>query len=375
MKQTPLSGHGVALLFLLWALSAISCAGGDRAVSRYNAPGAETVSIGAVFPTSLWNNDHYLRDALELAADQVNKAGGILGKPLTLVIRDDYGDSHVAQTIAETFSDAGITAVVGHWSSEVCYYVEDIYEEREIVMISPGATSLALFETDYEYIYRTIANNQVYAEALADYAEAEGFRRPAIYYTEDTYGIDVARLAEKELAKRRIPVVDRVTSITAANVEELLWRWRAFGCDSLILASSIQFVAEPIKILRDAGCSLPFFSETFSNVNFRSEVEGYMDDIYGIMYSREDMDPVFLADFRAAYGRNPDTYEVAGYEALRLLADAMNAEGSIASAAVVRYLQNLRDYPSAMGPISYNPATHEFEGRQMRVRPYVEEAR
>jgi branched-chain amino acid transport system substrate-binding protein len=375
MKKTSLSGHGVALFLLLCVLSVVSCAGGDRAVSRYNASDAETVSIGAVYPASIWNNDHYLRDALDLAADHINKAGGILGKPLTLVIRDDYGDSHTAQTIAETFSDAGITAVVGHWSSEVCYYVEDIYEEREIVMISPGATSLALFETDYQYIYRAIANNQIYAETLADYAEAEGFRRPAIYYAEDTYGIDVAQLVEKELAKRRIPVVDRVTSITAANVEELLWRWRAFGCDSVVLASSIQYVAEPIKILRDAGCSLPFFSETFSNANFQSEVEDYMDGIYGIMYSREDMDPVFLADFRAAYGRNPDTYEVAGYEALRLLADAMNTEGSIASAAIVHYLQNLRDYPSALGRISYNPATHEFEGHRMRAMPYVEEAR
>jgi branched-chain amino acid transport system substrate-binding protein len=372
VKKLPLSGHGAAPVFLLCVLSVLSCAGGGRAVTQYNAPDAETVSIGAVYPSSLWNNDHYLRDALELAIDQVNKAGGVLGKPLSLVTRDDYGDSHVAQTIAETFSGAGITAVVGHWTSEVCYYVEDIYEEREIVMISPGATSLALFENDYQYIYRTIANNQIYAETLADYAEAAGFRRPAIYYTEDTYGIDVAQMVEKELAKRRIPVVDRVTSITAANVEELLWRWRAFGCDSLVLASSIQYVAEPIQILRNAGCRLPFFSETFSNVNFQSAVADYMEDIYGIMYSREDMDAAFLADFRAAYGRNPDTYEVAGYEALRLLADAMNAEGSISSAAIVRYLRNLRDYPSVLGRISYNAATHEFEGHRMRVRPYTE---
>ncbi|MDR1252164.1 MAG: ABC transporter substrate-binding protein [Treponema sp.] len=358
---------------LLWCgLAVLSCAGGDRAVTRYNAPGAETVSIGAVYPASLWNDDHYLRDALELAVDQVNQNGGVLGKPLSLVIRDDYGDSHVAQEIAETFSDAGITAVVGHWTSEVCYYVEDIYEEREIVMISPGATSLALFEQDYQYIYRTIANNQIYAETLADYAEAEGFRRPAIYYAEDTYGIDVAQLVERELAKRRIPVMDRVTSVTPANVEELLRRWRAFGCDSVVLASSIQYVAEPIQILRNAGCRLPFFSETFNNVNFQSAVADYMEDIYGIMYSREDMDTTFLADFRAAYGRTPDTYEVAGYEAVRLLADAMNTEGSITSAAIVHYLRNLRDYPSAIGRISYNAAAHEFEGHRMRVRPYVE---
>jgi ABC-type branched-subunit amino acid transport system substrate-binding protein len=100
----------------------------------------------------------------------------------------------------------------------------------------------------------------------------------------------------------------------------------------------------------------------------------YMENLYGIMYSREDMDPAFLADFRTAYGRTPDSYEVAGYDAVRILADAMNTEGSITSAAIVRYLRNLRDYLSVMGRISYNAATHEFEGWRMRVRPYAEYA-
>ncbi|MDR0583993.1 MAG: ABC transporter substrate-binding protein [Treponema sp.] len=180
MKKMPLSGHGGTLVFLLGVL-AVSCAGRNGALSRYNGPDAETIAIGAVYPASRWDNDHYLREALELAVRQVNEADGVLGKPLSLVTRDDRGDSHVAQEIAETFSDSGITAVVGHWNSDVCYYVEDIYEERQIVMITPGATSLALFERDYQYIYRTIANNQVYAEALADYMEAEGIRRPAIF--------------------------------------------------------------------------------------------------------------------------------------------------------------------------------------------------
>jgi branched-chain amino acid transport system substrate-binding protein len=180
MKKTLLSGHGGALVMLLGVL-AVSCADRNNAVNRYNGPDVETIAIGAVYPASRWDNDHYMREALELAVRQVNEAGGVLGKPLSLVTRDDRGDSHVAQEIAETFSDSGITAVVGHWNSDVCYYVEDIYDERQIVMITPGATSLALFERDYQYIYRTIANNQVYAEALAAYMEAEGIRRPAIF--------------------------------------------------------------------------------------------------------------------------------------------------------------------------------------------------
>jgi branched-chain amino acid transport system substrate-binding protein len=241
-------------------------------------------------------------------------------------------------------------------------------------MISPGATSMALFEYDYQYIYRTIANNRLYAEALADHMVREGIRRPVIFYTEDTYGTDLARAVERELAKRRIPVVDRITSVTAANTGELLRRWRAFGWDGFVLAASILHVADPMRIIREEGVRAPFFSETFNETFTTSGFSAQTDyeNTYGIVYGREDMDAAFLADFTAAYGRTPDTYEVAGYEAVRLLANAMNAEGSLSGDAIIRYLRNLRDYPSVMGPISYNSVTHEFDGLRMRIKPYAE---
>jgi branched-chain amino acid transport system substrate-binding protein len=341
-------------------------------VIRYNTPDADTVSIGVVYPQSQWDNDWYLREAVELAVTHVNEVGGVLGKPLSLVFRDDFGDSNTAQEIAETFSASGITAVVGHWGSSVCYYVEDIYEEREIVMLTPAATSMAIFEQDYRYIYRMIANNQKYAEALAEYAETEGIRSMAIFLSEDPYGTDLARMVERELAARGIPVVDRVTSITVTNVGDLLRRWRAFGCDGVVMAANWYSSTEPIKIIRDAGARMPIFSEVFKNTTFSELRAGYTENYYGIVYSREDMTTAFLTDFYATYGRIPDAYEVSYYEAVRLLAKAMNVEVSISSAAIVRFLQNLRNYPSVMGRISYDPDTHEFEGLRMRVKLYTD---
>jgi branched-chain amino acid transport system substrate-binding protein len=287
-----------------------------------------------------------------------------------LLIRDDRGDSRIAQQIAETFSELGITAVVGHWSSDVCYYVEDIYEERKIVMITPSAVSHNLFEFEYRYIYRMIVNNGHYAQALAEYAEQQGIGSWAIYYSEDAYGTDFARFAERELLRRRIPVVDRVTSISPANAADILRRWRAFGCEGLLLASSFPDIFEPVKLLRDAGAALPVFSEAFYYTSFDQALADYLDDYYVIVYDVDAMDGAFLTAFRSAYGRNPDTYEVAGYEAVRLLADAMNAEASVESDAIVRYIQELRDYPSVMGPISYNPVTREFDGRRVWIRPH-----
>jgi ABC-type branched-subunit amino acid transport system substrate-binding protein len=131
-------------------------------------------------------------------------------------------------------------------------------------MITPSAVSGLLFEYDYQYIYRMITNNRLYAEALADYAERQGIGVFAVYYSEDAYGSDLAQAAERELARRRIPVADRITGISPANVDTILDRWRAFNCGGLLLASSFPGIFEPVKLIRDAGADIPVFSEAFN---------------------------------------------------------------------------------------------------------------
>jgi branched-chain amino acid transport system substrate-binding protein len=357
--------------FLLPLAFFFSCSRGNGKVERYNTPEAEVITIGVAYPAATWDKESYYRDGLELAVKEVNESGGVLGKPMDLLIRDDRGDSRVAQQIAETFYDTGITAVIGHWSSDVCYFVEDIYEERKVVMLSASAGSTRLFEFEYQYVFRIVVNNLVYAQTLAEFAEQNGIRRPAIYYAEDTYGTDLAEMAENELTKRQIPVVDRLTSITPSNVKEVIHRWRAFGCDALIMADILDGLTEPVRLIRDAGADFPIFCvENFDQSTFISEIAGYTDNLYSTVYGTEDMDGTFLENFRSAYDRNPNIFEVAGYEAVYLLADAMNAEGSIESGAIVRYLRSLQDYPSVMGHISYNPHTQEFDGQRMRVKTF-----
>jgi hypothetical protein len=113
---------------------------------------------------------------------------------------------------------------------------------------------------------------------------------------------------ERELAKRYIPVVDRVTSVIAANVGELLRRWRAFGCDGLVLASSILYVAEPIQRIRDLGISMPFFSETFNNADFYTLVGDYMENPMALCMAGKTWTPRFLRSFaRPAKGYRTPT--------------------------------------------------------------------
>lgn len=360
-------------LFSIMIITILSaCARQRKTTELYNNPDAETVSIGVAYPVSQWDPISDYRQGIELGVSEINRAGGVLGKPLSLVIRDDQDDARTAMQIAETFHDMGITAVVGHWSSDVCYYVEDIYEEREMIMISPYANSRAIFEFEYNYIFRAIASSTSYALALAEYAHEQGYKRMAIYYTENTYGSDNALAMEEELSKRRIAVVDRITSLSPANSGDLLRRWRAFGCEGVIISAAFSEGAGVVKDIRDAGGSYPIFlTDGFDYKNFEDIMAGYTENLYAIMYSTEDMDAVFLRRYRDAWGHDPAIYEVSGYQALWLLAEAISACGTLNNADLSVWLKGLKEHPSVMGTFSYNPQTQEFDGRRLRVKPWM----
>jgi branched-chain amino acid transport system substrate-binding protein len=350
----------------------ITCCGAAKTAEAYNGPAAETVSIGVAYPVSQWDAKSDYRQGLELAVWEINQAGGVLGKPLSLVIRDDKDDARTAMQIAETFHDLGITAVVGHWSSDVCYYVEDIYEERGMIMITPYANSRALFELEYQYIFRAIADNTDYALTLADHAQERGFRRMAIYYVENTYGSDNALAMEQELSKRKIAVIDRITSVSPVNIAGVIRRWRAFGCDGIIISAAFTEGAEVVKCIRDAGSDDPIFlTNGFDHRAFGEIMAGYTDNLYAIVYGTEDMDEAFLGRYREVWGHDPAIYEVTGYQAVWLLAEAINACGTLDSAALSTWLKELRDYPVVMGAFSYNPQTQGFSGQRLRVKPWT----
>jgi branched-chain amino acid transport system substrate-binding protein len=357
--------------YLLLFLGFASCLNRGGETERYNTAKAETITIGVAYPASqaaYGGNYGY-----ELAVKEVNEAGGVLGKPISLLIRDDRGDPHFARQIVQTFHDTGITAVIGHGSENVSFFVKDIYEELGIVMIVPNSTNLRLFDLKRRYVFRMIVNSLAYARTVVEFAEQNGIRRPAIYYDDDesSDGHDLARVVESELMKRQIRVADRMSDLTPANIKETVYRWRAFGADALILAKHITRQGEPIKLVREAGMDFPIIclENEFTNSGGRtvSALKKYSDNLYAAGYGIENIDPAFLANFRSIYGYVPNPVDVADYEAVHLLSDAMNAEGSVDSDAIANYLRNLKDYPSVLGAISYNPSTQEFDGRRVRI--------
>jgi len=351
-------------LFLL-----TSCVGLQTEITTYNSQDSDDIYIGIAYPVALTDGDSLFREGFELAIQHINENGGVLGKTLHAVIRDDNDDVHSAMQIADAFFEQGITAVIGHWSTNVSYFVSAVYEKNGVVMVTPTATGMNLLEYDNRYVFRMFANHEVMSHALADHSADHNHRHVVIFFDDTEYGRDFATAMERELIRHNIAVVDRVSSITSFNIADISARWSAFGVDAVYIASSVENFVQPIKLIRDSNPDIPILSgDNFVGRSFDYQLEDYMDNIFKATYDIALLDSDFLQKFYDTYGRSPDVRAVAGYDSVQLLASAMEAVGGTDATAIAAYISSISGYPAVSGALTFDRYSGEFEGFRVIVR-------
>ncbi len=117
------------------------------------------------------------------AQDEVNRAGGVNGVKLKVVIADDDNTPAIAQQIANAFvSNASILGVIGHSNSDTTLAAAQVYRDHQLVMISPTSSAVKLSNFD-RYIFRTIPNDRMTAQSLVNHMLLRlKKRRAAVYF-------------------------------------------------------------------------------------------------------------------------------------------------------------------------------------------------
>ncbi len=128
--------------------------------------------------------------AAELAAEEINTAGGIEGRRLELVLRDDYADPDSAVFVANDLYDSGVAAVVGHLFSGTTLAAAPVYNGGmdPVAAISPSSSSPEV-STAGDHTFRVCPSDLAHGAALAHWArERLGFQVGAVLYLNDQYG-------------------------------------------------------------------------------------------------------------------------------------------------------------------------------------------
>jgi ABC-type branched-subunit amino acid transport system substrate-binding protein len=224
---------------------------GDEANATKNA-GPAPVAAGATSPTPLTigtllpetGNLAFLGPpevaGVQLAINDINAAGGVLGQPISLVTGDsgDASTDTATQTV-DRLLQSGVNAIIGAASSGVSLTVIDTITQAGVMQISPANTS-DQFTTynDQNLYFRTAPPDLLQARALADLIEQDGNNTVGILATNDPYGTGLAENTKNNLVSDGLPE-DSIKSVIydpqAANYDAEVQQMTEFSPDAVVV--------------------------------------------------------------------------------------------------------------------------------------------
>lgn len=317
------------------------------------------IVLGVAWPFETSKN--LFNEGIDLAVQEINRSGGIQGKELRLLKEDDGSELEKGMAIAESFAEnKAIQAVIGHDNSFISIPASTIYNAAGLVMLSPASTSPDLTKNENEFIFRNIPSDDEIARQLAIYLSKQGHQRMAIYYSKDAYGTGLANSFEDHARSQGITIVDRFDYYTSLeDLRRLNIRWQAYGVDGIFIARTLPEGGQFIVDAGQADIKVPFFAGDALDSPLLSEIGGKVAEgaIIGSVFNPYRDSPEverFVKGFLAEYKEMPSSDAALGYDAVKMLAAAIEKSDLHNRSTVAKQLMNLGRWPGVTG-------IHEFD--------------
>jgi branched-chain amino acid transport system substrate-binding protein len=332
---------------------------------------AQTIRIGElnsykVFPAFL---EPY-RKGWELAAEEINRAGGIQGRKIEVVSRDDGGNPGDAVRVAEELlTREGAVILMGTFASNVGLAVSNLAAQRKVVFIAAEPlTDKIVWENGNRYTFRLRASTYMQTAMLIPEAAKLKKQRWAIVYPNYEYGQSATASFKKLLAKAQ-PGVQIVAEqaaplgkIDAGAVVQALIDAKPDAIFSSLFAADLQ------KFVREGNLRGLFKNTAVFNLlggepeyldPLRDETpEGWWVTGYPWSEIKTPAHQKFLDAYRRKWNDTPRLGSVVGYTALYTVANALRKAGGTDSERLVAALKGL-EMDTPFGPIVYRALDHQ----------------
>ncbi len=349
----------------IWALLAVLVLTGCQ------AKGGKTPTKGDVYvyvasPLSGFqaNGGQTVLGGVNLMADELNRNGGLLGYRVVVVGLDDESDSEVAVAVAQQIRDevaAGkkVIGVIGHYNSGQTLAAMEIYKDLPLIVITPTSSEVSLTHKGYRNFFRVNANDTVQAAVDAQFlVEKLGAKRIALLHNDTEYGVGLRDAMTKALEERGAQAV--LTIQVAEGQEEYdkeVARIKQANPDAIFYAG-YEIEAPYLRYaVVQAGINVPFMASDGAFLSATiDEAEGTAEGMYVSGFApspKQAVDEAWIKRYQEIEYRNPDTYSINGYSALKVLASGVQKAGSFDADKVGDAIRSL-SIETPMGTLSYD---------------------
>jgi len=322
----------------------------------------KTVKIGVILPlTGLQSTfGQSVRKGVELALEEVNKAGGVLGKQVECIIEDDESKSDEAQTVAmKLITKDKVHLIIGEVVSSSTLAIAPLCQRYKIPLITPSATNVDVTKTG-DFIFRTCFIDDFQGSALARFAiENLKSKRAAILKdVKSDYSLGLASAFANTFKEMGGEIVNeqaytagdtdfrtQLTSMKASN-PDLIFIPGYYTEVGLIIRQARELSIKAMLLGGD-GWDSPKLIEIA-----KADAEG---TYYGTHFSPEEKEPrvqEFVSAFKKKYNEVPDALAALGYDTLRLVVDAIKRARTLDSEKIKEELAKTANFPGVTGDIT-----------------------
>jgi branched-chain amino acid transport system substrate-binding protein len=345
-------GAAIAIaLFLGLACSKPQAPDAEIAIGEYSSMTGTTATFGQ-------STDQGIR----LAVDEINATGGVLGRRLAVFLEDDQSRPEEAATAAtKLVNQKHVVAMLGEASSSRSLAAAPICQANRVPMVSPSSTNPRVTEVG-DYIFRVCFIDSFAGAVMARFA-AESLKLTRVGLLVDVrndYSIGLATYFREQFKKLGGQILaEQSYSEGDSDFHAQLTQLKAVNPEAIYVPGYYTEVGTIARQARELGIKTPFLGGDGWDSPKLWEIggEALNGSYFANHYSVDDPSPAvqkFVGDYRARYKAVPDALAALGYDAARILADAMRRAGSTAGEKVRDALAATKDFPGVTGKITLN---------------------
>jgi branched-chain amino acid transport system substrate-binding protein len=297
---------------------------------------------------------------LMMAVDEINAAGGVLGKNIHLLTEDTQSRPEEAATaVTKLITRDGVKAVIGEVSSSRSLAAAPICQANGVPMVSNASTNPEVTKKG-DYVFRVCYIDPFQGEVMARFAHDRlGLSKVAILKDiKNDYSVGLAQYFEETFLKLGGEVVaTQAYSEGDIDFKAQLTALKASEPEAVIVPGYYTEAALIVKQARELNMTMPFVGGDGWDSAKLVEIGGASmnNTYYSTAYSADDPDSVvqnFVHKYTTRYNDNPDAFAALGYDAGLILFDAIKRAGSTEGAKIRDALAATRDFRGVTGSIT-----------------------
>jgi branched-chain amino acid transport system substrate-binding protein len=361
MKFDALGRGRLALVSGLFLLMTVACerrpgtggaetTTGDIVVGMYGSLTGDGASFG-----------QSSREGTELAVDEINNAGGLLGgRKIKLLVEDDQSKPEEASNaVTKLVTQDKVVAVLGEVASRRSLAAAPVCQKYMIPMISPSSTNERVTQVG-DYIFRVCFIDPFQGEVLAKFAYNDlKARKVAILKDiQQDYSVGLTDSIAKHFTALGGQVLDPVSySSGDSDFKAILTQVRSQKPDAVFATGYYPEAAIIVRQARELGMKMPILGgDGWVGDALKNGREALNNTYISNHYSGDNPDPVvqnFVKSYRAKFNREPDAIAALAYDAVKVLADAITRTNST-EGPKLRDALATADVPGVTGRLKIN---------------------